>query len=126
MSPTGACRSCRPKAYITGQGVAGNRQRSVQYHAGLSCGLLYALEVIKALGRGPCGRPGPAGRTSHLPDWTGPGSNLGPLEYRPDVRLEVTSYTVPCKQQTQWFKTGLHADLRRSIRAGAAVRAGAG
>jgi MOSC domain-containing protein YiiM len=28
------------------------------------------------------------------------------LRIGPDVRLEVTSYTVPCKQQTQWFKDG--------------------
>src|SRR2546429_5932889 len=39
-----------PKAYITVQGVAGDRQRSVQYHGGADRGLcLYALEVIEAL-----------------------------------------------------------------------------
>src|SRR2546429_7394146 len=39
-----------PKAYITVQGVVGDRQRSVQYHGGGDRAVcLYALAVIEAL-----------------------------------------------------------------------------
>jgi len=98
-----------PKAYITVQGVAGDRQRSVQYHGGVDRAVcLYALEVIEALRvEGHAVAPGSCGENLTLAglDWARlkPG---GRLSIGPDVRLEVTSYTVPCKQQTQWFKDG--------------------
>jgi len=98
-----------PKAYITVQGVAGDRQRSVKYHGGVDRAVcLYALEVIEALrAEGHVVAPGSCGENLTLAglDWARlkPG---GRLRIGPDVRLEVTSYTDPCKHQTQWFKDG--------------------
>ena len=98
-----------PKAYITVQGVAGDRQRSVQYHGGADRALcLYALEVIEALrAEGHAVAPGSCGENLTLAglDWVRlkPGDRL---RIGPDVRLAVTSYTHPCKHQTQWFKEG--------------------
>ena len=96
-----------PEAYITVQGVAGDRQRSVQYHGGVDRAVcLYALEVIEALrAEGHAVAPGSCGENLTLAglDWARlkPGDRL---RIGADVWLEVTSYTVPCKQQTQWFK----------------------
>ena len=98
-----------PKAYITVQAVAGDRQRSPQYHGGVDrvvC--LYSLEVIEALqAEGHAVAPGSCGENLTLAglDWARlkPGDRL---RIGTDVRLEVTNYTVPCNQQTQWFKDG--------------------
>ena len=98
-----------PEARITVQGVAGDRQRSVQYHGGVGRAVcLYSLEVIKALqAEGHGVAPGSCGENLTLAGldwaWLKPGDRL---RIGPDVRLEVTSYTVPCSQQTQWFKDG--------------------
>ena len=98
-----------PKAYITVQGVSGDRQRSVQYHGGVDQAVcLYSLEVIEALqAKGHAVAPGSCGENLTLAglDWARlkPGNRL---RIGPDVRLEVTSYTVPCSQQTLWFKGG--------------------
>lgn len=98
-----------PKAYITVQGVAGDRQRSVQYHGGVDRAVcLYGLEVIEALrAEGHAVAPGSCGENLTLAglDWARlkPGDRL---RIGTDVRLEVMSYTSPCKHQTQWFKDG--------------------
>jgi MOSC domain-containing protein YiiM len=98
-----------PKAYITVQGVAGDRQQSAQYHGGVDRAVcLYSSEVIEALrSEGHAVAPGSCGENLTLAglDWAQlkPGDRL---RIGPDVRLEVTSYTNPCKQQMQWFKDG--------------------
>ena len=98
-----------PEAYITVQGVAGDRQRSVQHHGGVDRAVcLYALEVIEALrDEGHAVAPGSCGENLTLAglDW----ARLKPgncLHIGPDVRLEVTSYTDPCKHNARWFVDG--------------------
>src|SRR5229473_2319257 len=80
-----------------------------QYHGGVDRAVcLYALEVIEALrAEGHVVAPGSCGENLTLAglDWARlkPG---GRLRIGPDVRLEATSSTDPCKHQTQWFKDG--------------------
>src|SRR5216117_2153976 len=98
-----------PEARITVDGVAGDRQRSPKIHGGPDRAVcLFSLEVIEALrAEGHSIAPGSSGENLTLAglDWARlkPGDRL---RIGPDVRLEVTSYTVPCSQQTQWFKDG--------------------
>jgi len=95
-----------PEAYITVQGVAGDRQRSAQYHGGVDRAVcLYSLEVIEALRtEGHAVAPGSCGENLTLAglDWARlkPGDRLC---VGTDVRLEVSSYTVPCEQNARWF-----------------------
>ena len=80
-----------------------------QYHGGVDRAVcLYSLEVIEALqAEGHGVAPGSCGENLTLAglDWAQlkPGDRL---RIGPDVRLKVTNYTVPCSQQTQWFKDG--------------------
>src|SRR5437016_13900214 len=98
-----------PEARITVHGVTGDRQQSVQYHGGVDRAVcLYSLEVIEALrAEGHAVAPGSCGENLTLAglDWVRlkPGDRL---RIGPDVRLAVTSYTHPCKHQTQWVKEG--------------------
>ena len=98
-----------PEARITVQGVAGDRQRSVQYHGGVDRAVcLYSLEVITALrSEGHSVSPGSCGENLTLAglDWARlkPGDRI---RIGTDVRLEVLSYTDPCKQNARWFVDG--------------------
>lgn len=98
-----------PEARITVQGVAGDRQRSLKYHGGVDRAVcLYALEVIEALrAEGHAVAPGSCGENLTLSglDWARlkPGDRL---RIGTDVRLEVMSYTDPCKQNARWFVDG--------------------
>src|SRR5438093_11191036 len=71
-----------PEARITVQGVAGDRQRSVQYHGGVDRAVcLYSLEVIGPLqADGHAVAPGSCGETLTLArlDWArlNPGARL--------------------------------------------------
>src|SRR5438445_11273333 len=98
-----------PKAYITIQGVAGDRQRSAQYHGGVERAVcLYSLEVIEALqaeGRG--GAPGSCAENRTLAglDWT----RLTPahrLRIGRVERLTVRRCSVPCRRRTKSVKGG--------------------
>src|SRR3989442_10615748 len=88
-----------PKAYITVQGVEGDRQRSPQYHGGVDrAGCLYSLEGIEALQTyGRRGAPGSSGEDLTL---VGLGwarlQPCGPLPRRTHLPLRANNYPAPC------------------------------
>jgi MOSC domain-containing protein YiiM len=98
-----------PEARVTEKGVEGDRQRSRLFHGGPDRAVcLYSLEWIEALrAEGHAIAPGSAGENLTIAglDW----SRLKPgdrLKVGKDVRLEITSYTDPCRQNGCWFKDG--------------------
>jgi len=98
-----------PEARITVDGVAGDRQRSRDIHGGPDRAVcLFSLEVIEALrAEGHPIAPGFTGENLTLAglDWARlkPGVRLGIGE---TVRLEMVSYTAPCRNNAPWFKDG--------------------
>jgi len=98
-----------PEARITVQGVAGDRQRSVQYHGGVDRAVcLYSLEVIGTLqAEGHAVAPGSCGENLTVAGlyWARlkPGDRL---RIGTDVRLALMSYTAPCKHNARWFVGG--------------------
>lgn len=98
-----------PEARITAKGLDGDRQRSRVYHGGPDRAVcLFSLELIEALqAEGHAIFPGSSGDNLTLAgvDWATlkPGDRLSVGR---DVRLEITSFAAPCKQNTCWFKDG--------------------
>src|SRR5437870_12500110 len=95
-----------PEARISVHGVAGDSQRSVEYHGGVDRAVcLYSLEVIETLqAEGHVVAPGSCGENLTLAglDWARlkPGDRL---RIGTDVRLAVMSYTAPCKHNARGF-----------------------
>jgi MOSC domain-containing protein YiiM len=96
-----------PQARVTKEGVEGDRQRNRDVHGGPDRAVcVFALEVIEALRKeGHSIAPGSAGENFTIAglDWKhiGPGTRLGVGN---EVKLEVLSYTAPCKHNACWFK----------------------
>lgn len=96
-------------ARVTINGLTGDRQRNRKYHGGADRAVcLYSLEVIEALrAEGHSIEPGASGENLTLAgcDWSQvhPGDRL---TIGGTVRLEITSYTTPCRLNGQWFKDG--------------------
>lgn len=109
LSDGGVPKLAVPSARVTISGLAGDRQRNRKYHGGADRAVcLYSLEVIEALrAEGHSIEPGASGENLTLAgfDWTQlhPGDRL---TIRGTVRLEITSYTTPCRLNGQWFKDG--------------------
>jgi len=109
LSDGGVPKHAVPHAHVTVEGVAGDRQRNRKYHGGRERAVcLFSLEVIDALrAEGHAIRPGSAGENVTLAglDWSclRPGDRL---TIGDRVRLEITSYTEPCRQNARWFKGG--------------------
>ncbi|ODT45264.1 MAG: sulfurase [Nitrospira sp. SCN 59-13] len=107
--PKGAVLS----AVITTDGLTGDRQRNRKYHGGKDRAVcLYSLELIEALrAEGHPIGPGSSGENLTVAglDWQhmAPGDRL---TIGAQVRLELTSYTTPCRLNASWFKDG---DFRR-------------
>src|SRR3989442_15253116 len=103
-----------PEARITVQGVAGDCQRSVQYHGGGDRAVcLYSLEVIGTLrAEGHAGAPGPCGENLTL-------AGLERARLKPGARLRIgtaarlaaMSYTAPRKPTARRCVDG---DFRRT------------
>ncbi len=95
------------EAKVSEQGVAGDRQRNLKFHGGPDRAVcLYSLELIERLqDEGHSIDPGSTGENLTLAglDWDqiGPGRHL---TVGPEVRLEVTSYTTPCRHNGRWFR----------------------
>ncbi|MBI5854978.1 MAG: MOSC domain-containing protein [Nitrospirae bacterium] len=95
-----------PEAHVTTNGLAGDRQRSLTVHGGPDRAVcLFSLEQIQALqAEGHSIAPGASGENVTLDglEW----GKLKPghrLRIGTTVRLELTSYTDPCKYNAQWF-----------------------
>lgn len=95
------------EARVTEKGVAGDRQRNQNVHGGPDRAVcLFSLELIERLqDEGHPIDAGSSGENLTLAglDWdlVKPGIVLS---VGPDVQLEVTSYTVPCSHNAQWFR----------------------
>jgi uncharacterized protein (TIGR00251 family) len=97
------------EARITTEGVAGDHQRSRLFHGGPDRAVcLFSLEVIQALqAEGHGIQPGSSGENLTV-------AGLNWRDVRPGVRLrigssvklEVMSYTAPCKHNARWFRDG--------------------
>jgi len=109
LSDGGVPKSAALCAQVTRDGLVGDRQRNRKYHGGPDRALcLFSLEVIEALrAEGHSIGPGSSGENLTLAglDWflMRPGDRLRIGE---QVRLEMTSYTTPCRYNAQWFKGG--------------------
>lgn len=120
-SPGGIPKLPVPEAEVTPSGMEGDRQRNLRFHGGPQRALcLYSLEVIQRLQReGHPIRPGSTGENVTV-------SGLPWEEVRPGVRLalgeevvvEVTSYTVPCKNIAASFRDGEFIRISQKLHPG--------
>ncbi len=94
---------------IAKAGVEGDRQRNLKVHGGPDRAVcLFSRELLERLQEE--GHPIQAGSSGENLTLAGvewglikPGVTLS---IGPDVQLEVTSYTVPCSHNAQWFQDG--------------------
>ena len=98
-----------PEAMIAKAGVEGDRQRNLKVHGGPERAVcLFSRELLDRLQEE--GHPIEAGSSGENLTLAGlewslikPGVKLSIGQ---DVQLEVTSYTVPCSHNAQWFQDG--------------------
>jgi MOSC domain-containing protein YiiM len=81
---------------------------------------LFSLEVIEALqAEGHAIKPGASGENLTIAglDWSQlkPGDRLSIGEH---VRLEIKSYTSPCKYNAQWFASGNFSRMSQKLHPG--------
>lgn len=106
VSDGGVPKLAIPEAMVTVDGLVGDRQRNRKHHGGRDRAVcLFSFEVIAALrAEGHHIVPGASGENLTLAglDWAAvhPGDVL---TVGPTVRLEVMSYTDPCRWNAQWF-----------------------
>ena len=97
------------EAVIAKTGVEGDRQRNLKVHGGPDRAVcLFSLELLERLqDEGHPIDAGSSGENLTLSglewDLIGPGVVIA---VGPEVRLEVTSYTVPCRHNAPWFRGG--------------------
>lgn len=109
------------EARITAQGVEGDRQRNVKFHGGSDRAVcLFSLDLIEQLqDEGHSIEPGSSGENLTLAglEWEQiqPGVRLS---VGPDIRLEVTSYTVPCDHNARWFCDGEFKRISQKLNPG--------
>ncbi|TAJ10421.1 MAG: MOSC domain-containing protein [Nitrospirae bacterium] len=110
-----------PQARITKERVEGDRQKTPLIHGGPDRAVcLFSLELIEALqAEGHPIKPGSSGDNLTLAgvDWAGiaPGSRIAVGN---EVRLEVVSYTAPCKQNTCLFHDGDFSRISQDLHPG--------
>lgn len=106
VSPGGVPKTPVPQAEVTQAGVAGDRQKNLKFHGGPDRAVcLWAMEVIETLQQeGHPIAPGLAGENITLAglDWNSliPGTQL---HLGTDLRVEITDYAAPCRQNMKWF-----------------------
>lgn len=110
-----------PEAKVGPTGIEGDRQADRRYHGGpLRALCLFALEKIEELrAEGHPIEPGSAGENITISglDWTRltPGTQL---EIGEGVKIEITSYTAPCKKIAQSFAGGDFARISPKVHRG--------
>lgn len=110
-----------PRARITKERVEGDKQKTPLIHGGPDRAVcLFSLELIEALqAEGHPITPGASGENLTLAGlrWAdlAPGSRIAVGR---DVRLEVMSYTAPCKQNTCLFHDGSFSRISQDLRPG--------
>lgn len=110
-----------PQARITKERVEGDKQKTPLIHGGPERAVcLFSLELIEALqAEGHPIKPGSSGDNLTLAgvDWAGlvPGSRIAVGN---EVRLEIASYTAPCKQNTCWFHDGNVSRISQDLHPG--------
>lgn len=108
VSDGGLPKRAVAEAFVSRDGVAGDRQRDTRYHGGPDRAVcLFALERLEALGaEGHAVGPGVTGENLTVSglDWerVTPGAVLRTGE----AVLEVTRYTPPCRNQVEFFVGG--------------------
>lgn len=109
VSNGGVPKRSVPEAVIAKAGVEGDRQRNLKVHGGPDRAVcLFSLELIERFqAEGHSIDAGSSGENLTLAglEW----EQIQPgvlLSIGPDVQLEVTSYTVPCRHNAQWFQDG--------------------
>jgi len=121
LSDGGVPKVAVPAALVTVCGLAGDRQRNRKYHGGADRAVcLYSLEVIEALrAEGHSIGPGSSGENLTLAglEWSQvkPGDRL---TIGGTVRLEIMSYTTPCRLNGQWFKDGDYGRIAQDLHPG--------
>jgi len=109
------------RAEITRGGLVGDRQQDLKHHGGPDRALcLYCLEAIEQLqAEGHPIAPGSTGENVTLAglDWNalGPGVRL---VLGPEVVVEITSYTVPCKTIRDSFRDGKFTRISEKLHPG--------
>lgn len=110
-----------PTARITKERVEGDRQKTPLIHGGPDRAVcLFSLELIEALqAEGHPIAPGSSGENLTLAgvDWAGlaPGRRIAVGD---QVRLEIMSYTAPCKQNTCLFRDGDFSRISQDLHPG--------
>ena len=109
VSPGGLPKLAVQKAWVSFSGLEGDSQRNRVVHGGPDRALcLYAKEKLDALQQeGHAIAPGSSGENLTIAglawDRIQPGDRL---HIGKDVRIDVTSYCVPCRQNARWFVDG--------------------
>ncbi len=121
VSNGGVPKLAVPQARVTKDGVEGDRQRNREVHGGPDQAVcLYSLESIEALRKeGHSIAPGSAGENFTMAglDWKhiGPGTRISVGD---TVKLEVLSYTAPCRHNACWFKDEDYSRISHKKHAG--------
>lgn len=109
ISAGGVPKTTVTSAWIDETGVRGDHQADREHHGGPDRALcLYSLEVIERLrSEGHPIDPGSTGENLTIAglDWAAvtPGTRIGVGEH---ARIEVVSYTSPCRKNARWFIDG--------------------
>ena len=109
------------EAVLTTEGLEGDRQRDLRYHGGPERALcLFALErVLELQAEGHPIFPGSVGENLTVSglDWSGlaPGARLALGE---EARVEITSYTSPCKNIAGSFAGGAFKRISQKVHPG--------
>jgi len=121
VSDGGVPKKPVPEARVTERGLEGDRQRNLKFHGGADRAVcLFSLDLIERLqDEGHSIEPGSSGENLTLVglDWEQirPGVQLA---VGPGIRLEVTSYTVPCDHNARWFRDGEFKRISQKLNPG--------
>ncbi|MGD9727597.1 MAG: MOSC domain-containing protein [Nitrospiraceae bacterium] len=112
VSAGGVPKHAVPEARITVEGVSGDCQRNRRIHGGRDRAVcLYSMELIEMLrGEGHGITAGSTGENLTIAGVEWAAILPGDVLMIGAVRLEILSYTSPCRFNAQWF---LHGDYMR-------------